>query len=106
MFRVVYLFIVFICVVLSNETDDVEEDGSNFSIKYTSNGFTREETGKMMVSVTGDEVFVITGYYSYIGPNGKLNVRHYTCDDEGCREFSLRRINTNAIISLQGGGLG
>ncbi|KAK4880443.1 hypothetical protein RN001_008589 [Aquatica leii] len=116
----VYLILIFLSGILSDETDNdkdatilvYEQENVHpyYYFKYeTSNGITREEEGNIERSETGEEILVIRGYFSFTGPDNVMYLRNYIADDKGHREdtvFLRNRINTPAITSLQGGGLG
>ncbi|KAF5298356.1 hypothetical protein FQR65_LT01134 [Abscondita terminalis] len=117
---VVLLFIV-ACAVSSNETNDFKnakileneykKEFPNYYFKYsTSNGISQEETGQMVRSENGEEIFVVNGVYSFIGADNKLYTHRFIAIDKGYREIdqsnSRNRISSSAITSLQGGGLG
>ncbi|KAK5646568.1 hypothetical protein RI129_005032 [Pyrocoelia pectoralis] len=107
--------------IISYENEN--HDPKKYHFKYeTSDGIFREEYGEI-VTVDNKEILTVRGKYSYIGTNNVLYVVSYTADEKGYRAEKVEQllstpgfappvgptavfISSNAIKTLQGGGIG
>ncbi|XP_034824631.1 endocuticle structural glycoprotein ABD-5-like [Maniola hyperantus] len=63
---------------------DVQPDGYSFAYE-TSDGTSRQETGKLDNPQSEDAALTVTGEYAYVAPDGKKYSVTFTADQNGFR---------------------
>ncbi|CAK1604170.1 unnamed protein product [Parnassius mnemosyne] len=99
MFRAVTIFVLFIhnvkgaSITPESQAETVEyqntNDGNgNYFFRFvTSNGITRQESGRLVNAGQPDEHVNVEGFYSYTDSDGVLQKIYYTADANG---YSIR----------------
>lgn len=82
----------------------------------TSDGFRHEQTGELRNEGTDNQVLVVKGSYSYIGPDGITYTVIYIADENGFQpegehlppSAGVKKLGipSAALASLAGGGIG
>ncbi|XP_070492441.1 larval cuticle protein 65Ag1-like [Chironomus tepperi] len=69
------------------EHNEARDDYGQFAYNYlTADGIARTEQGRLTVSADGTKnVFVTSGAYRYLAPDGQIIETHYTADENGFR---------------------
>ncbi|XP_075970544.1 endocuticle structural glycoprotein SgAbd-5-like [Anticarsia gemmatalis] len=100
--------------------DNTNDGNGNYRFSFvTSNGITREETGRLVNIGLDDEHIEVEGSYTYTDTEGKQVVVRYTADENGYQvldqdlsgkppfpfvppSFAAPGINPNVVASLLG----
>lgn len=83
-----------------------------FASRYVTNDLQQREEFGELVTKGDQQILVVKGYYSYLN-HGRLYRVNYRADENGYRAkitskiaITSKRIGSNLIVSLAGGGLG
>lgn len=71
-----------VTIVQQEEQNNIGVGGYKYSYEQ-SDGQKKEETAEVKNEGTEDQVLVIRGSYSYVGPDGKTYLVTYTADENG-----------------------